>query len=121
MSSRIFFLVGNGRRVKLWKDKRCATASFSFPSLFLFAVLLFFWNSFVQGEGGWSPYFSKPFNDWEMESVERFFLCLHGLRVYRDEGDRMFWIEIKYDKFTMKLLYAALERGTLISFPWSII
>ena len=53
--------------------------------------------------------------------MERFFLCLHGLRVYRDEGDRMFWIEIKYDKFIMKLLYAALERGTSISFPWSII
>ena len=23
-------------------------------------------------EGGWNPRFSKPFNDWEVEVVERF-------------------------------------------------
>ena len=79
----------------------------------MFGILLF---KKKRGVGG-SRCFSKPFNDWEMESVERFLSCLHGLRVYRDEEDRVFWIEIKNDKFTMKLLYTALELGISSSFP----
>ena len=31
----------------------------------------------------------RPFNDWEVDSVEQFLLCLHEKRVVRDEDDRM--------------------------------
>ncbi|RVW73904.1 hypothetical protein CK203_056320 [Vitis vinifera] len=31
-------------------------------------------------EGGWSPRFSRPFNDWEVEEVERFLLAIQGKR-----------------------------------------
>lgn len=50
---------------------------------------------FVSKEGGWSSSFSKPLNDWETESAERFLLCLDRMRVHRDKEDRVFWTETK--------------------------
>lgn len=38
----------------------------------------------LRGEGGWNPCFTRPFNDWEVDCVERFLVCLHGKRVCRD-------------------------------------
>ena len=74
---------------------------------------------FYPWEGGWSLPFSKPLNDWKVGSVERFLSCLDGMRVNRDEEDRVRWIETKNGKFIVKSLYMALESRTLISFPWS--
>ena len=34
--------------------------------------------------------------------MERFLSRLHGLRVYRDEEDRVLWIKTKNDKFIVK-------------------
>ena len=98
----------------------------SFPSSFVLTIskeawLKDVWDSSVQGEGGWSPYFSKLLNDWGVGSAERFLSHLHGLRVYRDDEDRVLWTETKDDKLTMKSLYTALELRTLIFFPWSTI
>ena len=39
--------------------------------------------------GSWSPCFNKPFNDWELEEVERLFYCLDGKKVSVDEEDRV--------------------------------
>ena len=77
------------------------------------------WDFSFLREGGWCPCFSRPLNDWEMGSVERFLSWLDGLRVHRDEEDKVPWIETKNGKFTMKSLYTALESGTSVSFPWS--
>lgn len=63
----------------------------------------------------------RPFNDWEVDSVEQFLLCLHEKRVVRDEDDRMLWTKTKSGKFTVKSLYSALEPGNPISFPRRII
>ena len=35
------------------------------------------WDSTREG-GGWLPCFSRPFNDWEMEEVERFLKVLQN-------------------------------------------
>ena len=73
--------MGNGQRVGFWKDKWCEDELLyvSFPSLFALALI-------VEG-GGWVPCFSRSFNDWEVESVERFLLKLQAKMVYRDEED----------------------------------
>ena len=48
------------------------------------------WNSLVKEGGGvWSPCFSRPFNDWEVDFIERFLLSSHRVRVCRDEEDRV--------------------------------
>ena len=80
------------------------------------------WNhSIERGEGGWSPCFSRSFNDREVDYVERFLLCLHGKRVCRDEEDKVLWTETKSSKFTIKSLYNLLESGNSVSFSLRII
>ena len=71
-------LVGNGRRVRFWKDFFYGEQplSITFPSLFSLAVnkealVADLWN-LVGEEGGWSPHFSRSFNDWELEEVQSF-------------------------------------------------
>ncbi|RVW88593.1 hypothetical protein CK203_033009 [Vitis vinifera] len=45
--------------------------------------------------GGWTPRFSKPFNDWEMESVKRFLMKLHAKRVHSDVEDKVIWTSLE--------------------------
>ena len=75
------------------------------------------------GGGGWNPCFSRPFNDWEVES---FLVRLHGKRVSGDVEDLVLWTDTKSGKFSVKSLYNALELGDLelgdsFSFPSSCI
>ena len=60
-------------------------------------------------EGGWNPCFFRPFNDWEVNCVERFLACLHGKRACWDAEDSFLWSMTKNDKFTIKSLYITLE------------
>ena len=45
--------------------------------------------------GSWSPCFNKPFNDWELEEVERLLCCLDEKKVSGDEEDRVRWMDSK--------------------------
>ncbi|RVW54130.1 hypothetical protein CK203_092202 [Vitis vinifera] len=56
----------------------------------------------VAGErgGSWSPCFNRPFNDWELEEVERLFCCLDGKKVSVDEEDRVRWMDSKDGVFS---------------------
>ena len=98
---------------------------FTFSSLFALAMsneawVADVWNSSIEW-GGLTSCFSRPFNDWKVESVEQFLLRLQEKRVYRDEEDNVLWIESKSRNFLVKTLYLALESGGLISFLMSII
>ena len=79
----IGFVVGDGEKVKFWKDKWCETIPLceAFPSLFALASNKEAWVNevwTVEGEwgGSWNPCFNRPFNDWELEEVERLFIHL---------------------------------------------
>ena len=99
----------------------------SFPSLFALFVdkeawVADIWDPLAQGGwGGWNPYFSRAFNDWEVEEAERFLERLHGKRVHRDVDDMVFWTETRSGKFSVKSLYLALEVGCPSLFPSSCI
>ena len=56
-----------------------------------------------------------------MERGEWFLLRLQGERVYRDEEDRVIWIELKSRKFSVIALYSILELVSLVSFLMGII
>ena len=71
--------------------------------------------------GSWSPCFSRPFNDWEVDYVDRFLLSLHGKRVHRDENNKVLWKVTKNGKFIVRFVYNALELDSSISFPMKII
>ena len=127
VSSRLSFMVGNGRRMRFWKDNWCGALPFCvyFPSLFALAVSKDAWVNDVwsstNGGGSWSPDFSRPFNDWEVDEVDRFLLSLNRKSVQRDEEDRVLWKETKCGKFSVTSLYKALEPSSTISFPSNII
>ena len=119
VGARILFLIGNGRRVRLWRDRWCGDPPLCvpFPSLFDLSVdkeawMADIWDPLAGGGwGGWNPCFSRAFNDWEVEEAERFLERLHGKRVLGDVEDMVFWTETKSGKFSVKSLYLALEAG----------
>ena len=127
VSSRLSFLVGDGRRVRFWKDNWFGALPFcvSFPSLFALAVSKDAWVndvwSFADGGGSWSLLFFRPFNDWEVDEVDRFLSSLNGKSVQQDEEDRVLWKETKCGRFSIKSQYKALEPSSTISFSLNII
>ncbi|RVX12474.1 hypothetical protein CK203_011493 [Vitis vinifera] len=72
-------------------------------------------------KGGWTPHFLRPFNDWEVEEVERFLSSIQGKRLDADVEDRMLWKETKNEIFTVKSLYKSLVHSCSVSFPSNII
>ena len=42
------------------------------------------WTAAGERGGSWSPCFNRPFNDWELEEVERLFCCLDEKKVSID-------------------------------------
>ena len=78
------------------------------------------WDS-LKEKGGWNPWFSGLFNDWEMEMVERFLFSLQGKRVVTNLEDRILWKEAKDEKFSVRTLYNVIEGSSTVLFPKSVI
>ncbi|RVW53013.1 putative ribonuclease H protein [Vitis vinifera] len=74
------------------------------------------WNPVGNGDG-WTLFFARAFNNWEIELVEYFLHRIQAFQVQREEEDRMFWTESKCGAFSIKSLYSILEpRGSSV-FP----
>ncbi|RVW96127.1 hypothetical protein CK203_037748 [Vitis vinifera] len=61
--------------------------------------------------GGWTPCFNRPFNDWELEEMERLLCCLDGKKVRVDEEDRVRWMDSKDGFFSPKLSFFVWEAS----------
>ena len=90
------FVVGDEKKVRFWKDKWCRTTPLCKAFLSLFALATSkeawvneVWTAVGERGGSWIARFNKPFNDWELEEVERLFYCLDGKKVSVDEEDRV--------------------------------
>ncbi|RVW34760.1 LINE-1 reverse transcriptase-like [Vitis vinifera] len=124
MYSSLAFRVGNGRRVRFWKDKWCGDEPLyeSFPSLFAISRAKDAWVSEVwnpDGVGdGWTPLFSRALNDWEIEMMEQFMLKIQAFRVQREIEDKMVWTTSRSGAFSVKSLYSTLEPGGSAMFPY---
>ncbi|WJZ97788.1 hypothetical protein VitviT2T_016367, partial [Vitis vinifera] len=128
VTSSFDFVVGDGKKVRFYKDKWCGTIPLceAFPSLFALATSKEAWVNEVwtaagKRGGSWSHCFNRPFNDWELEEVERLFCCLDEKKVSVDEKDRVRWRDSKDGVFWVKSLYRALQPISLVSFPLKII
>ena len=122
--NNVSFSVGDGKRVRFWKDIWCGNTPLceAFPSLFDLAGskdawVADYWDPMGE-EGGWTPHFVRPFNDWE---VERLLSSIQGKRLDVDGEDRMPWKGTKNEIFTVKSLYKSLAHSCAISFPSNII
>ena len=125
--NNVSFSLGDGKRVRFWKNIWCGNSSLceAFPSLFDLAVSKDAWvadcRDSMGEEGGWTPCFLRPFNDWEVEEVERFLSTIQGKRLNADVEDRMVWKETKNEIFTVKSLYNSLNHSRAVPFSSSII
>ncbi|RVX10864.1 LINE-1 reverse transcriptase-like [Vitis vinifera] len=79
------------------------------------------WTAEGEWGGSWNPCFNRPFNDWELEEVERLFCCLEGKKVRGDEEDKVKWMASKDGDFSVKSLYRTMQLGSLAFFPSKII
>ncbi|RVX19375.1 putative ribonuclease H protein [Vitis vinifera] len=120
---RVVFHLGNGQRVKFWKDKWCGDGPLCecFPSLFSMSMSKNAWVSEVWnpvGDGiGWTPLFARAFNDWEIDLVERLLQKIQAFRVQREEEDRVIWTASNNGAFSVRSLYSMMEPGGLSLFP----
>ena len=74
------------------------------------------WNPVGEGHG-WTPFFARAFNDWEIELVELFLHKIQAFRVQREDEDRVIWIALNGGVFSVKSLYSILELGGSSIFP----
>ena len=75
------------------------------------------WDS-SREDGGWSPVFLRPFNDWEMDEVESFLLFLQNRKIRPFQEDRLILKETKPDGFLVRLMCRKLMHSLPIDFPW---
>ncbi|RVX14182.1 hypothetical protein CK203_011269 [Vitis vinifera] len=87
--------MGNGKKVNFWKNKWCGTTPLSSR----------------ERAGSWSPCFSRPFNDWELDEVKRLLCCLGGKKMNLDEEDRVKWMDLKDGNFSPKISFFAWEAS----------
>ena len=125
-SSQISFSVGNGRKIKFWKDKWCEGEPLcdSFPSLFALSNSKEAWLANLwmhsNGRGAWFPIFSRSLNDWEVEAVECFLSRLQDKVVVVEGEDKLLWAATKSGSFSIKSLYSILEAGRVEAFPSNV-
>ena len=95
--------------------------SHAFPTLFNLAAhkdasVADVWDS-SREDGGWSPVFLRPFNDWEMEEVERFLHFLHNKKIRHVQEDRLLLKESITDGFSVRHMYRKLMFSPPLDFP----
>ena len=74
------------------------------------------WDS-SREEGGWSPVFLRPFNDWEVEEVQRFLHFLHNKKIRPFQEDWLLLKETMTDGFSVRLMYRKLMHSSSTDFP----
>ena len=116
------FSLGNGGRLRFWKDVWCGEEALcdSFPSLYALAankeaLVVDLWDS-SREEGGWIPHFIRSFNDWELDEILCLLNTIQGKQIIESQEDLMFCKETKDGNFSVKLLFKALDRSENVVF-----
>ena len=71
--------------------------------------------------GGWNSSFSRPLNDWEIETVECFLSMIQDKVVVEEREDEVFWAVTKSGSFSVKSLLSILKEVRVSPFPTSIV
>ena len=80
------------------------------------AWVLEVWNPIGDGDG-WTPLFTRAFNDWEIDLVERLLQKIHAFRAQREEEDSVIWKASNDGAFSVRSLYSMMEPGGSFMFP----
>ena len=85
---------------------------FYYPALFAFAAnkevsVADVWEPSREG-GVWTPCFVRPFNDWEVEEIQKLLQAIQDKRILPNQDDLMFMKEAGDGCLSVKLLYKVL-------------
>ncbi|RVW96497.1 LINE-1 retrotransposable element ORF2 protein [Vitis vinifera] len=117
------FIIGDGTRVKFWKDLWRGNQSLeeACPMLFNLSVNKEGWvaEAWEEDEGGgsWGLRFNRHLNDWEVGEVESLLSKLHPLTIRRGVEDLFRWKENKNGTFSVKSFYSSFSRDAKPPFP----
>uniref|UniRef100_A0A5B7BKK6 Reverse transcriptase zinc-binding domain-containing protein n=1 Tax=Davidia involucrata TaxID=16924 RepID=A0A5B7BKK6_DAVIN len=120
----IRFDIGNGRRVKFWRDGWSSDTPLNmrFPNLFAIAEGKDdFINQCGEWEGGrmvWTPLFRRNLQDWELEEVFNLLRHLQKFSISVERSDELVWIMGNTRVFSVKSFFMVLESKGLKDFPW---
>ncbi|KAJ9677624.1 hypothetical protein PVL29_022550 [Vitis rotundifolia] len=115
--------IGNGSRTRFWWDLWVGDAKLKdlFPSLFRLAthnsaIVADLWGRQGGGAGGWEVHFRRPFQDWELEEVNRFLGHISAEKVQEGE-DFLVWKIERKGMFKVKSYYRSLKEDNSPLFP----
>uniref|UniRef100_A0A2N9F1I0 Reverse transcriptase domain-containing protein n=1 Tax=Fagus sylvatica TaxID=28930 RepID=A0A2N9F1I0_FAGSY len=123
------FEVGLGSKVLFWHDRWCIDLPLKdvYPVLYACsnnkdASIASLLEEPSEGRSHeWSVTFCRDFNDWEMDSVESFFLLLYSHAPTSKEADKLNWVLNSSGLFNTRSYYLALRASTVSVFPWKSI
>ena len=120
------FLIGDGCRVRFWKDIWCEEEALcmSFPTLFNLdvhkdALVRDVWDYSRVG-GGWIPCFIRSLNDWEMREAENFLHMIQPWKGIPSREDKLILKGRKDGNYSIKLMYEMLNRPTSLPLPFPV-
>ena len=105
------FVLGDGSRIRFWEDAWCGDQPLCvvFPGFYSMAgskgeKVADLWE-FSGDMGAWNPRFLRPFNDWEMDSVQHFISLMVNKSLSPQKRDVLFWKGDIEGKFTVKAYF----------------
>ena len=115
--------MGNGKKIKFWEDTWCGSEPFCETFLDLYRIVgtkgtkaTDVWV--VQGElGTWDPKFLRPFNDWELNSIQVFIGLTSNRVITPLAKDILIWKGDASGCFTIKAYFNQLEGVSHCSNP----
>ena len=121
------FDLGDGQRIRLWKDAWCGDVPLNevFPGLYSIAdskgaKVVEMWE--IEGEAGaWNPRFLRSFNDWELNTIQQLLSLLASKKLMPQRSDKLLWKGSQQGEFTMKTYSKILEGGSSRQAPVKIL
>ena len=117
-------MVGEGTRIKFWKDVWCGEVALkdSFPLAFRVASdqeaavadLMTLSGDQVQ----WNVTFTRAAQNWEKDKFEAFFRLLYSKKPNGLQVDKLWWIPAGKGIFSVRSFYKALTAPPNPQFPW---
>uniref|UniRef100_A0A2N9GKR1 Reverse transcriptase domain-containing protein n=1 Tax=Fagus sylvatica TaxID=28930 RepID=A0A2N9GKR1_FAGSY len=120
----LFLQVGNGERIRFWRDHWCGKEPLkkTYQDLFSIArdkdVAIASIMSFESGGLHWDLSFLRNVHDWELESLTSFMDLIYATPLSGIGEDLLCWERPSNHKFAVKRYYRSLSPCSSIPFPW---
>ena len=120
-------VLGNGKRIRFWEDTWCGGLPLSEAFIALYniaslkeSMISDIWVRYGD-QGAWDPKFERPFNDWELETVQTVIGQINRKFTILQVQDKRVWKGNVFGVFTVKDYFNSLEEGLSCAAPIKIL